>query len=85
MGLRAFFGAINEQLGPDYLAEVLPSYKEDYVTIASNDVLLKSYQQFASDTKNLRNLLKTDRDGYGSNAWAVSGSKTISGKPTISK
>ena len=46
-----FFGAINEQLGPDYLAEVLPSYKEDYVTIASNDVLLKSYQQFASDTK----------------------------------
>ena len=78
-----FFGAINEQLGPDYLAEVLPSYKEDYVTIASNDVLLKSYQQFASDTKNLRNLLKTDRDGYGSNAWAVSGSKTISGKPLL--
>ena len=78
-----FFGAINEQLGPDYLAEVLPSYKEDYVTIASNDVLLKSYQQFASDTKDLRNLLKTDRDGYGSNAWAVSGSKTISGKPLL--
>ena len=76
-----FFGAINEQLGPDYLAEVLPSYKEDYVTIASNDVLLKSYQQFASDTKNLRNLLKTDRDGYGSNAWAVSGSKTFLENP----
>ena len=78
-----FFGAINEQLGPDYLAEVLPSYKEDYVTIASHDVLLKSYQQFASDTKDLRNLLKTDRDGYGSNAWAISGSKTISGKPFL--
>ncbi|GIS49253.1 MAG: hypothetical protein Ct9H90mP22_8410 [Gammaproteobacteria bacterium] len=46
-----FFGAINEQLGPDYLAEVLPSYKEDYVTIASNDVLLKSYQQFARNEK----------------------------------
>ena len=78
-----FFGAINEQLGPEYLAEILPSYKEDYVTIASNDVLLKSYQQFASDTKNLRNLLKTDRDGYGSNAWAVSGSKTVSGQPLL--
>ena len=78
-----FFGAINEQLGPEYLAEILPAYKEDYVTIASNDVLLKSYQQFASDTKDLRNLLKTDRHGYGSNAWAVSGSKTISGEPLL--
>ena len=78
-----FFGAINEQLGQEYLAEILPAYKEDYVTIASNDILLKSYQQFASDTKNLRNLLKTDRDGYGSNAWAVSGSKTVSGKPLL--
>jgi penicillin amidase len=78
-----FFGAINEQLGPNYLAEVLPSYKEDYVTIASNDVLLKSYQEFASNAKNLRNLLKTDRDGYGSNAWAVSGSKTVSGQPLL--
>jgi penicillin amidase len=78
-----FFGAINEQLGPEYLAEILPAYKKDYVTIASNDILLKSYQQFAIDTKNLRNLLKTDRHGYGSNAWAVSGSKTVSGKPLL--
>ena len=78
-----FFGAINEQLGPEYLAEILPAYKKDYVTIASNDVLLKSYQQFASDTKGLRSLLKTDRHGYGSNAWAVSGSKTVSGKPLL--
>ena len=78
-----FFGAINEQLGPDYLAEILPLYKEEYVRIASNNVLLKSYQQFASDTKDLRNLFKTDRHGYGSNAWAVSGSKTASGKPLL--
>jgi penicillin amidase len=78
-----FFGAINEQLGPEYLAEILPAYKKDYVTIASNDVLLKSYQQFASDTKGLRSLLKTDRQGYGSNAWAVSGSKTVSGQPLL--
>ena len=78
-----FFGAINEQLGPEYLAEILPAYKKDYVTIASNDVLLKSYQQFASDTKGLRSLLKTDRHGYGSNAWAVSGSKTVSGQPLL--
>ena len=78
-----FFGAINEQLGPDYLAEILPSYKEEYVRIASNNVLLKSYQQFASDTKDLRNLFKTDRHGYGSNAWAVSGNKTASGKPLL--
>ena len=78
-----FFGAINEQLGPEYLAEILPSYKEEYVRIASNNVLLKSYQQFASDTKDLRNLFKTDRHGYGSNAWAVSGNKTASGKPLL--
>ena len=78
-----FFGAINEQLGPEYLAEILPLYKEEYVRIASNNVLLKSYQQFASDTKDLRNLFKTDRHGYGSNAWAVSGSKTASGKPLL--
>lgn len=78
-----FFGAINEQLGPEYLAEILPLYKEEYVRIASNNVLLKSYQQFASDTKDLRNLFKTDRHGYGSNAWAVSGNKTASGKPLL--
>ena len=78
-----FFGAINEQLGPDYLSEILPSYDPNFVTISSNDVLLKSFKQYASDTENLRNLLKTDRDGYGSNAWAVSGTKTKSGKPLL--
>ena len=78
-----FFGAINEQLGPEYLSEILPSYDPNFVTIASNDVLLKSFKQYASDTEDLRNLLKTDRDGYGSNAWAVSGTKTTSGKPML--
>jgi len=78
-----FFGAINEQLGSEYLSEILPSYDPNFVTIASNDVLLKSFKQYASDTEDLRNLLKTDRDGYGSNAWAVSGSKTKSGKPLL--
>ena len=36
-----FFGAINEQLGPEYLSEILPSYDPNFVTISSNDVLLK--------------------------------------------
>ena len=78
-----FFGAINEQLGPDYLNEILPSYNDSYITIASNNVLLKSYQDFASDTKKIREILKTDRDGYGSNAWVVSGSKTDTGFPLL--
>ena len=78
-----FFGAINEQLGPDYLNEILPSYNDSYITIASNNVLLKSYQDFASDTRKIRNILKTDRDGYGSNAWVVSGSKTNTGLPLL--
>lgn len=78
-----FFGAINEQLGSDYLNEILPSYNDSFITIASNDVLLKSYQDFASDTKKIREILKTDRDGYGSNAWVVSGSKTDTGFPLL--
>ena len=78
-----FFGAINEQLGPDYLNEILPSYNDSFITIASNNVLLKSYQDFASDTRKIRNILKTDRDGYGSNAWVVSGSKTNTGLPLL--
>ena len=78
-----FFGAINEQLGSDYLNEILPFYDDSFITIASNDVLLKSYQDFASDTKKIREILKTDRDGYGSNAWVVSGSKTDTGFPLL--
>ena len=78
-----FFGAINEQLGSDYLNEILPFYNDSFITIASNDVLLKSYQDFASDTKKIREILKTDRDGYGSNAWVVSGSKTDTGFPFL--
>jgi penicillin amidase len=78
-----FFGAINEQLGSDYLNEILPSYNDSFITIASNDVLLKSYQDFASDTKKIREILKTDRDGYGSNAWVVSGTKTDSELPLL--
>ena len=45
--------------------------------------MLKSYQDFASDTKRIRDVLKTDRDGYGSNAWVVSGSKTETGLPLL--
>jgi len=78
-----FFGAINEQLGSDYLNEILPFYNDSFITIASNDVLLKSYQDFASDTKKIREILKTDRDGYGSNVWVVSGSKTDTGFPLL--
>jgi len=78
-----FFGAVNEQLGSEYLNEILPAYDDNFITIASNDVLLKSYQDFASDTKRIREILKTDRDGYGSNAWVVSGSKTDTGLPLL--
>jgi penicillin amidase len=78
-----FFGAINEQLGSKYLNEILPSYNDSFITIASNDVLLKSYKDFASNTKKIREILKTDRDGYGSNAWVVSGTKTDTGFPLL--
>ena len=78
-----FFGAINEQLGPEYLNDILPQYDPNFVTIASNDLLKESYQDYSSITKNIREIMHTDRDGYGSNAWAVSGSKTSSGLPLL--
>ena len=78
-----FFGAINEQLGPEYLNDILPQYDPNFVTIASNDLLKDSYQDYSSITKNIREIMHTDRDGYGSNAWAVSGSKTSSGMPLL--
>ena len=78
-----FFGAINEQLGPEYLNDILPQYDPNFVTIASNDLLKESYQDYSSITKNIREIMHTDRDGYGSNAWAISGSKTSSGMPLL--
>ena len=78
-----FFGAINEQLGPKYLNDILPQYDPNFVTIASNNLLKESYQDYSSITKNIREIMHTDRDGYGSNAWAVSGSKTSSGMPLL--
>ena len=78
-----FFGAINEQLGPEYLNDILPQYDPNFVTIASNNLLKESYQDYSSITKNIREIMHTDRDGYGSNAWAVSGSKTSSGMPLL--
>ena len=79
-----FFGAIQEQFGPEYLADILPGYRPNYITIASSDnTLLLGYQEFAEATKKLRNTLKTERSGYGSNAWVVSGKKTPSKKPLL--
>ena len=54
-----FFGAIQEQLGPEYLADILPGYRPNYITIASSEnVLLLGYQEFAEKTRDLRNILK---------------------------
>ena len=79
-----FFGAIQEQFGPEYLADILPGYKPNYITIASSEnVLLLGYQEFAEKTRSLRNVLKTERSGYGSNVWVVSGKKTLTKKPLL--
>ena len=79
-----FFGAIQEQLGPEYLADILPGYRPNYITIASSEnVLLLGYQEFAEKTRDLRNILKTERSGYGSNVWVVSGEKTLTKKPLL--
>ncbi len=79
-----FFGAIQEQFGPEYLADILPGYRPNYITIASSEnVLLLGYQEFAEKTRSLRNVLKTERSGYGSNVWVVSGEKTVTKKPLL--
>ena len=79
-----FFGAIQEQFGPEHLADILPGYRPNYVTIASSDnVLLLGYQEFAEKASGLRSVLKTERSGYGSNVWVVSGEKTLTKKPLL--
>jgi len=79
-----FFGAIQEQFGPEHLADILPGYRPNYVTIASSDnVLLLGYQEFAEKASGLSSVLKTERSGYGSNVWVVSGEKTLTKKPLL--
>jgi len=79
-----FFGAIKEVLGEEYLFDILPDYKKEYPTIANTEnFLLESYKEYAAKTKRLRNVLETDKAGYGSNAWVVSGEKTSTGKPLL--
>ena len=79
-----FFGAIEEQFGPEHLADILPGYRPNYITIASSDnVLLLGYQEFAEKANGLSNAIKTERSGYGSNVWVVSGEKTLTKKPLL--
>ena len=79
-----FFGAIQEQFGPEHLADILPGYRPNYITIASSDnILLLGYQEFAEKANGLRNILETERSGYGSNVWVVSGKKTLTKKPLL--
>ncbi len=79
-----FFGAVKESLGEEYLFDIMPDYKKDYPTIASTSkTLLNAYGEYATKTKKLRNILETDKAGYGSNAWVISGEKTSTGKPLL--
>ena len=79
-----FFGALQETLGEEYLSDIMPNYKKEYPTIANTEnVLLGSYKEYASKTKKLRKTLETDKTGYGSNAWVISGEKTSTGKPLL--
>ena len=77
-----FFGAIQEQLGEQHLADILPRYKKEYPTIATT-TLLSAYKEYSTTTKRLRKILQTDKSGYGSNAWAVSGENTQTGLPFL--
>jgi len=79
-----FFGALQEELGEEYLSDIMPNYKKEYPTIANTEnVLVKSYKEYAFKTKKLRKILSTDKTGYGSNAWVISGEKTSTGKPLL--
>ena len=79
-----FFGAVKEVLGDEYLFDILPEYKKEYPTITNTEnTLLRGYKEYADNTKRLRIALETDKAGYGSNAWVVSGEKTNTGKPLL--
>ena len=79
-----FFGALQETLGEEHLSDIMPSYKNEYPTIANTEnILLGAYKEYAFKTKKLRKTLQTDKTGYGSNAWVVSGKKTSTGKPLL--
>ena len=77
-----FFGAVQEQFGDQHLADILPRYKKEYPTIATN-TLLSAYKDYSTTTKRLRKILQTDKSGYGSNAWVISGENTQTGLPFL--
>lgn len=79
------YGAIAEYFGKDKLAEVYPGYNTDKPTIAQSGLsdVKPLLDQILAQEISVRDVLGHGSAVTGSNSWAVSGSRTASGKPLL--
>ena len=73
-------------LDPFYFRQLVPVYGEQYPTTVSNDLLRAAGEEsigFLKRELDLRSLQARQGYPFGSNAWAVNGSRTETGQPIL--
>ncbi len=79
------FALLVKELGYDKASELMVGYPQDglRVTGIANDVNQHNLNLFLEHDQKIRDQFHWSKEGLGSNAWAVSGDHTLSGKPLL--
>ena len=81
------YGVLEGRLDQNRLRELFPVYSDDYPTTmndSQSSQIAEAASNFLDTDFKRRKLSGIDGPGFGSNAWAVQGSKTESGSPMLS-
>ncbi|MFH0991439.1 MAG: penicillin acylase family protein [bacterium] len=80
-------GNLVEVLGVEKAREIFPDWPEGAPTILPDEIkgkkIAQEMRELLDADRNFRSLIGTGGLESGSNAWVVSGSKTVSGKPLL--
>ncbi len=80
------YGVLESRLDANRLRELFPIYSDDYPTLMNNSQstdLADAAINFLDTDLKRRALTGNNGPGFGSNAWALQGSKTESGSPIL--
>lgn len=79
------YGQLLEKFGEAMTLELWPAYPEYVPTILATSVfpIIQSVQEFLSSDSLMAGFLRLSRSGIGSNAWAISGQRSVTGKPIL--
>lgn len=80
------YAYLAEKLDPLLFQQLIPVYSDEFpttITAAESDRAATSAMAFLEKERKTRSLLSKNGSPFGSNAWAVKGSKTESGLPLL--